>query len=1557
MNSRLTCYVIGDDSLLIQCSETLLRKDHEIFGVITSNSNIKKWAAEKDLRVYNPDKSLVKILTSKPYDYLFSITNLQILADEIVNSPQKAAINFHDGPLPKYAGINATSWALMDRVKNYGITWHEITSEVDKGDILKQVLFDVSENETALSLNAKCFEAGSNSFEDLVDELASGNVKHTKQNFGERTYFGKFKRPANAALINWNNEAETITAFVRALNFGRYTNPLGLPKVKIGERYFIITELESTGKKSIENPGTVTEVGKDYLIISTKTFDLKATRFLSVSGKTLTIDQLTYEYSIKAGSRLYQLNGETSKKLSDFYTSIAKKEEYWVKQISASEPVELHYTKREKASDKHPDYLVEELNIPKNIVERVLKSGSDFRIQLASIFGLFIGRHSGKEKFTIGFSNTDLNSVNKDYGELFAEIVPVNIELIFDNSFNTALLKNSGAFEKALEAKTFSNDIFLRYPSLNKIFHDEGMPNLPVTVVFLSGKNERITPRGSIVLVVTPDNDSLKFIYDASTISTDSFNLLKAQFVSFLEEALNNPESKISSINILSPIERRKIFEEWNNTKLNFPSDKCIHTLFEEQVEKTPRAVAVFCRGNSITYRDLNTRANQVAAKLNKLGVGPETLVGLCLHRSVDMMVAILGILKAGGAYVPLDPAFPKDRILYMIEDSGCPVIITEQDLKKELSPGKAKLISIDTEWNSIAKENPNNPVTGVHSENLSYVIYTSGSTGKPKGVMVQHRNVVNFFTGMDKHIKHDPPGVWLAVTSLSFDISVLELLWTLTRGFKVVIYAEEDWKSEQIKFTPLKNARKIDFSLFYFSSYESENPEDKYRLLIEGAKFADQNRFSAVWTPERHFHDFGGLYPNPAVIGAGLAALTQHVRIMSGSCVSPLHHPARIAEEWSVVDNLSKGRIGISFAAGWQPNDFVLIPQNYDRRKEIMFEQIEIVRKLWRGEEVEFDAPYGKKIKIKTLPRPIQKEVPVWITAANNPETFQMAGERGFYLLTHLLGQTIEDLEDKIALYRDAWRKNGHGPGDGYVSLMLHTFVGENLEEVKEIVREPMKSYLNSAASLVKLASWYFPTFDKMDESFNEAASNLTKEDMDAILNHAFERYFETSALLGTPETCLRTVEKLKKVGVDDVACLIDFGVDSEKVLDHLQYLNAVKTLANLGVQEQKKTEVNGNYSIPELIDQHKVTHMQCTPSMAKMLLLDENSASLLKKLEYLLIGGEAFPVSLAEQLSGIVSGKILNMYGPTETTIWSSTYTIDGKVDSVPIGRPIANTQIFILDSNNQPTPIGVPGELCIGGEGVVRGYFQRPELTAQRFIETQFFNHDSSAKLYKTGDMAVYRPDGIIEFLGRFDHQVKIRGYRIELGEIETVLEKHPSLREVVVIAREDTPGDKRLTAYLVCSSKTKPSIMELRNYLKAALPDYMIPPVFVFMDELPLTPNGKVDRKALPKPEGERPDQQDNFIGPRTSTEKTIADLWSSVLGIEKIGIHDNFFDLGGHSLSAVQVTVKIHQAYNIDLTLQSFFQSASLEELAVAVEEKLLESTGEEKLKQLLSEIG
>lgn len=1556
MRNNFTCYVIGVDSLLIRCSEILLEKGNKILGVISSAPNIKNWAFEKGIKVIEHDNNLFESIKNDSFDYLFSITNLEILPDDLINLPKVCSINFHDGPLPKYAGINATTWAIMNGEKNYGITWHEITTEIDKGDILKQQFFEIEEGETALSLNAKCFEAAANAFEELVEDLNTGNVNRLKQKLEERSYFGKYKRPENASLINWSRSADEIYAFVRSLNFGRYSNPLGMPKIKLEDKYYVVTEVEVTNQKSSSAPGTITSLSDGKITISTQSTDINIKTIFTINGLPASVKDLISQHNLISGYYLNGLDDETAKNITSVNTAAAKKEKFWVKRLREIEGIDLHYAKKEKVVQEISMPSEETIELPVSVIDKLISENIDSSVFLAAAFSIFIGRHSGKDNYSIGLINQQLMNELKNTGNLFADCLPVNISFNPDENFSSSVNPVSEQIETCLKSKTYVRDIFARYPELHSYIDKATEPSYPVCIGLFDDASG-ITPHSGniLTLIISSDLSRVKLVYDSSSINDENIKLLKNQFLNFLELSIQNPNSKTGIIPIISQHEKKKLLTEWNNTETEYPIERCIHTLFEEQVLRSPDAVAVYCKGSSLTYRELDNRSNKLAQKLQHFGVGPDVLVGISLHRSLEMMVAILAVLKAGGAYVPLDPDFPKDRILYMISDSQCPVIITEQKLTKELGKVAAKIISIDSDWNAISREKSTPVESDVKPDNLSYVIYTSGSTGKPKGVMVQHKNVVNFFTGMDKHIGFNPPGVWLAVTSLSFDISVLELLWTLTRGFKVVIYAEEDWKTEKILSATNGINKKIDFSLFYFSSYASENPEGKYDLLLEGAKFADQNRFAAVWTPERHFHDFGGLYPNPAVTGAGIATVTKHVRIMSGSCVSPLHSPIRIAEDWSVVDNLSNGRVGISFAAGWQPNDFAIMPQNYDRRKDIMFEQIEVVRKLWRGEAVQFQAPNGKTVDIKTLPRPIQKDLPVWITAANNPETFRMAGERGFNLLTHLLGQTVDDLKEKIDVYKKAWKESGH-EGEGYVSLMLHTFVGENIDEVREIVREPMKQYLNSAVSLVQLASWYFPTYDKLDSSFDQAASQLSPADMDAILNHAFERYFETSALLGTPETCLKMVENLKHAGVNDIACLIDFGVDSELVLSHLQYLNAVKTLANLGVREQQKKSDENGYSIPELMSTQKVSHLQCTPSMAKMLLMNEDAKKQLKSLDYMMIGGEAFPVSLAKQLSEIVSGNILNMYGPTETTIWSSVYKLENINNAIPIGRPIANTKILLLDKMNQLVPIGVPGELCIGGDGVVRGYLGRPELTTERFIANPFSTNRKNGRIYKTGDLACYRPDGVIEFLGRLDHQVKIRGYRIELGEIETALERNNNIREAVVIAREDTPGDKRLVAYLVSNNRSKISTVELRSFLKDFLPDYMIPSLFVYLDAFPLTPNGKVDRKALPLPESDRPELDKEFIAPSTPTEKTLAEIWSQVLGIENIGIYDNFFDLGGHSLSAVQVTVKVHQAFNVNLSLQTFFQSATLEKLARAIDEKLLELVENDQLEKLLNEV-
>jgi natural product biosynthesis luciferase-like monooxygenase protein len=347
-----------------------------------------------------------------------------------------------------------------------------------------------------------------------------------------------------------------------------------------------------------------------------------------------------------------------------------------------------------------------------------------------------------------------------------------------------------------------------------------------------------------------------------------------------------------------------------------------------------------------------------------------------------------------------------------------------------------------------------------------------------------------------------------------------------------------------------------MDFSLFYFADSAGAAATDRYRLLTEGAKFADTHGFAAVWTPERHFHEFGGQYPNPAVTSAAIAAITRRVAIRAGSVVAPLHHPVRIAEEWSVVDNLSGGRVGVSFASGWHAVDFVLRPDNYANRREILAGTVETVRALWRGEKARFTDGTGTEVAVRIYPPPVQPDLPIWITSAGSAETFELAGQLGAGILTHLLGQDIDDLTKKISIYRESFTAQARGGTAAHehseprVALMVHTFLGHDRDQVRDIVREPFSAYLRSSIGL----------FARARGTGGLDVEKLSAKDLRFLVDRSFNRYFETSGLFGTLDDGVRFVEQLRAIGVDDVACLIDFGVPADQVLGGLTLLDELR-------------------------------------------------------------------------------------------------------------------------------------------------------------------------------------------------------------------------------------------------------------------------------------------------------------------------------------------------------------------------------------------------------------
>jgi len=1110
----------------------------------------------------------------------------------------------------------------------------------------------------------------------------------------------------------------------------------------------------------------------------------------------------------------------------------------------------------------------------------------------------------------------------------------------------------------------------------------------------------------------------LKLAHDRDRMGDAAADRLLGHVAQLLREVAAHPGATLGDLEILTPGERTRLLEEWNRTALDVPADLTLHGLVTRSLRTHPDRIAVTCGGARISAGDLDALASRIAGHLRGLGVGGGDLVGVALPRSLDQVATLLGILQVGAAYVPLDPGFPPDRLDFMVRDAGLRALVATRATHEALDVAGVTAIVLDRDLDrdailSVPVEAPGapgQPDDAVDPGAVAYVIYTSGSTGRPKGVQVEHRNVVNFLFAMDRVLGGTdrgaapgaPPegasreasgkaeGAWLSMTSLSFDISVLELFWPLARGLTLVLHHGDtgpdrspgdpfllggaDQAGGAASPGDLRNP--MEFSLFYFASDAGQDEDARYRLLLEGAKFADAEGFSAVWTPERHFHPFGGLYPNPAVTGAAVAAVTTRVGIRAGSVVVALHHPVRIAEEWSVVDNLSGGRVGISIASGWHPDDFLLAPENHADRKAVMFRNAETIRRLWRGETVGFPGPDGRDVDVGILPRPVQPELPLWVTTAGNVETYREAGRIGARVLTHLLGQTPGELEERIRAYRDAWDEAGHAPGASHVTLMLHAFVGETDDAVRETVREPMKAYLRSSVGLIRnfAASWtaYRRKGGAEPVAQGDEFSQLSDEDLDGLLEFAFNRYFETSGLFGSPERCVRMAGDLHALGVDEIACLIDFGVETRTVLEHLPLLSQVRreVAAHQTGEGGFRSGASGSVAaaattVAATVRSEGITHIQCTPSQLRMLLADSETRDALRGLPLFLVGGEALPTVLGRELRGVTGGRVLNMYGPTETTIWSSAFEIgetdppgDGGV--VPLGRPIANTSFHVLDPALRPVPVGVPGELFIGGAGVARGYLGRPELTAERFVADPFTPPDHAPsraakappRLYRTGDRVRYRADGVLEFLGRTDQQVKVRGHRIELGEVEAVIQGHPGVIDCAVVLREDAPGDQRLSAYLVAAeSAPEPGRLEadVRATLAAALPAIMVPSSFTLLDRLPLTPNRKVDRKALPPPSrrlpgsdqappassGPRPVPQPPAEGgePPSRVVEHVASIWKELLGLEDVGLDENFFDLGGHSLLTVQVHGRIREAFDLDIRITDLFRFPTVRSLA------------------------
>ncbi|OUC11649.1 MAG: non-ribosomal peptide synthetase [Alkalinema sp. CACIAM 70d] len=846
-------------------------------------------------------------------------------------------------------------------------------------------------------------------------------------------------------------------------------------------------------------------------------------------------------------------------------------EQYWLKLFADSVPVVDFPTDRSRSSFRTFNADREDYDLSPQLVAELKQlgktAGCSFMSVLLAGFEAWLARLTQQADVVVGVlaAGQAASGLYNLVGHCVS-LLPMRSRVDSQQSFRNYLAARKSTILDAYDHQQFTYGSLvqkLRIPrdpsriplapillNIDQGLDSSKLPFDGLTVEFFS--NPRAYENFELFVNATELNGrlTLECQYNTNLFDGATIRQRMAELETLLSAIVQSPDQAIGQLPLLPASEWQQI-QQWNQTQVPYASDACIHHLVAQQAAATPEATAVMYEEQRLSYGDLDRRANQLAHYLQSQGVGPDTLVGISLERSPDLLVAMLGVLKAGGAYVPLDPSYPTDRLAYMMTDARLTLLLTDSTVAHQVPSGEVATLQIDRDWPTIAQQSSEAPASPVTPDHLAYVIYTSGSTGQPKGVQVPHRGVVNFLQTMAQQPGIQAQDVLLSVTTLSFDIAVLELLLPLTVGASTVLVS--------------------------------------------------------------------------------------------------------------------------------------------------------------------------------------------------------------------------------------------------------------------------------------------------------------------------------------------------------------------------------------------RATAMNGEALLQTLV-RSQATIMQATPATWRLLLASGWTSSPNLKI---LCGGEALTLPLAQELTRRVK-EVWNMYGPTETTIWSTCYPMAKDASQVLIGRPISNTQVYVLDEFQQPVPIGVPGELYIGGTGVVRGYWNRPDVTAERFISDRL-SSQPDARLYRTGDLVRLLPNGNLEYLQRIDNQVKVRGFRIELGEIEATMLQASGVKEAVVTVREETSGEKTLVGYVVPQGDSADLTANLRQFLRGKLPDYMVPNAFMVLDALPLTPNGKVDRKALPAPEATRRDLIESYVAPRTPVEQTIAEIWANVLSLDRVGIHDNFFELGGYSLLAIQIVSRLRPALQVEIPLPSLFDLPTVAELANRVE--------------------
>lgn len=786
--SSFNCCLIGEGSLLIECAEILLQQQYKLRWIVSPDKAVERWAKANKIIFLKTPQQLLPILEATKCDYLFSVVNHSILSPKFLDLVDKA-INYHDALLPRYAGVNASAWAIINGEKQHGITWHEMAAEIDTGDIIKQVTIDLEPAETALSLNVKCYHAAIAAFTELIAELATDQLTLTPQNSQQRSYFGRSRKPEALGIIDFEQSAAVIDNLVRGLDFGNYPNPLTTVKLLLNSAddldhvdldYAIVTKVQTLPTQSKQSPGTIVDIQVDQLIVATVSQDLALQGIVTKQRKIYSIDALVEDYQLQKGQRLPAITAELSAEIVKLAGELTSAESYWCKQLAKERPFALPGVQKLKNKTTTKDYQRVKLPLSPVAVEFIQQTyGIEMlRSVIVAAWGVYLTRLSGNQQITLGFEG-DIS--DRHLNSWFAKYLPVNLQIGPEQKFAEVVEAIAQRTRRNQKYQTYATDLIPRSPKLTN--------NIPANFALIVAQENQKNCQGNctesdLILTIAQAESFLSF--NTEVFSSQQISLMLDQWQTLVEDIASNDSRPVSQLSLICPDEKKRL-AEWNQTATDYPTNLCLHQLFEAKAIEDPEAIAVVCQEKTLTRGELNRRANQLAHHLQQLGVQPETLVGVCLERSFEMAIAVFAILKAGGAYVPLDPNYPAARLNYLLDDAHVDVLLTQAKLLERLPETAAQIICLDRDWETktLKDTNPFSPVTG---KNLAYVIYTSGSTGNPKGVAIEHHSAVNTLFDIESRFTVQPQDRVLAVSSLSFDLSVYDIFGVLGSGGTMII-------------------------------------------------------------------------------------------------------------------------------------------------------------------------------------------------------------------------------------------------------------------------------------------------------------------------------------------------------------------------------------------------------------------------------------------------------------------------------------------------------------------------------------------------------------------------------------------------------------------------------------------------------------------------------------------------------------------------------------------------------------------------------------------------